>query len=115
MGTEMTMKQWHEEQFLPWKQAVAKVIDDRKAQAEKFQANMGQLQTVLALVMDGKTRSAVMAWNALQLHPPLSDMKLAQDGESLTLVTTGNEVRVLRVEDVVADLERMLVERNSVA
>ncbi|MFZ2587891.1 MAG: hypothetical protein WAZ18_07240 [Alphaproteobacteria bacterium] len=109
---EMTVKQWHDEQFLPWKKAVADVVETRKQADAKLQANIGQLQTVLALVMDGKTRSAVMAWNALQLHPALKDIRLGNDGDALTLVTTADEVHVVRVEEVVDGLERMLGERG---
>ena len=109
---EMTIKDWHEQQFLPWKRAMAGVVENRAMQAAKLQANIGQLQTVLALVMDGKTRSALLAWNTLQLHPALKDLQLGEGGEVLTLVTTGDEVQVLRVDDVVDGLERMLAERS---
>lgn len=111
MTDSMNVKQWHEQQFLPWKQAVAKVLDDRAAQQQALYQNMGQLQAVVALLLDGKAKQAVMAWNTLQLHPALREVAVLQDGESIRLVETSGRARVLKVDDLLADLQRLLDER----
>ncbi|MCP5405779.1 MAG: hypothetical protein H6922_06125 [Pseudomonadaceae bacterium] len=111
MASEMDLKQWHEQQFLPWKQAVARIMDDRAAQQKLLQQHVGQLQVVLALLMDGKVRAAVNAWNTLQLSPVLENMLLSADGESVELVEVGGRKMVLRLDDVLEDLQRLLDER----
>lgn len=111
MGKDMDVKQWYEQQFLPWKQAVADVLDNRAAQQRAWHVHVGQLQAIAALLLDGKTRQAVMAWNTLRLHPALRDMQLEQGGDVVRLVDASGTESRLRVDDVLAELERMLAER----
>lgn len=109
---DLTLQEWHEQQFLPWKQAVAKYIDEKQTLLAKLHQNIGQLQTIVALLLDGKTRPALLAWNALQLHPRLEDIRLGKDGETLTLVSAQG-VQVMRLDDLIEDLQRLLDERDA--
>lgn len=110
---DMTIEQWHEQQFLPWKRAVAKYMDEKQQQMQRLHQNMGQLQVIVALLLEGRTRQALLAWNTLQLHPKLVDIRLGEDGQVLTLVASGGGVTVLRLDDVIEDLQRLLDERGS--
>ena len=87
---------------------LAKVLDARRQQAARLHQHLGQLQTIVALLLDGKTRQALLAWNTLQLHPALRDIKLGDGGETLTLVDMGGRTSVLRVDDLIADVQAML-------
>lgn len=109
---DMTVKEWHEQQFLPWKQAVAKYLDEKRVQEALLQQNLGQLQTIVALLLEGRTKPALLAWNSLQLNPRLESIKLEQNGEVLVLVQQGGGVMRLQLDDVVEDLQRMLDERG---
>jgi hypothetical protein len=111
MMAEMTLQEWHEQQFLPWKQAVAQVLEQRQAEQAHFQQHVGQLQSILALLLEGRTRQALLAWNALHLKPALGDIRLAGDGESVTLVPLHGEPVRLTLDEIIADLQRMLDER----
>ncbi|NBX86888.1 MAG: hypothetical protein EBQ80_06645 [Proteobacteria bacterium] len=109
---DMSVKEWHEQQFLPWKRAVAKYLDEKRVQEALLQQNLGQLQTIVALLLEGRTKPALMAWNSLQLNPRLENIKLEQQGEVLVLIQQGGGVLRLQLDDVVEDLQRMLDERG---
>lgn len=109
--TDLTLQEWHEKQFLPWKQAVAKYLDEKQQQEARLHENIGQLQTIVALLLDGRTRPALLAWNALQLHPKLSDIRIGSDGLTMSLVQTDGKVTVMKLEDIIDDLQRLLDER----
>ena len=112
--TSQTIEQWHEGQFLPWKRELAKYLDERTRQREKLHQNIGQLQTVVALLLEGRTRPALLAWNSLQLQPRLQDLRLGDDYATLTLMTEGGRAIVLKLEDLLDDLQRLLDERSLV-
>lgn len=111
MMADLTLQQWHEQQFLPWKRAVAQYLDEKQQQEARLHENIGQLQTIVALLLDGRTRPALLAWNTLQLHPKLSDIRVGQDGQTLSLVQAGGKVTIMRLDDIIDDLQRMLDER----
>jgi len=104
---KMDLQTWREQEFLPWKAAMAKYRDEKAQQLAKFRQHAGELQTIVALLCEGRTRQALLAWNTLGLHPKLKDLRVSGDGESLTLVGVDGELTVLRLDDVIADLEAM--------
>ncbi|PIZ31055.1 MAG: hypothetical protein COY40_03025 [Alphaproteobacteria bacterium CG_4_10_14_0_8_um_filter_53_9] len=109
---EMDITAWYDKQFLPWREAVRTVTLDEEARKVKLQRHIGQLQTIVAMLMDGKAKSALMAWNALQLHPTLTAIALADNGDSLALTEQSGKNLTLRMDDVVAELEGLLRERE---
>jgi hypothetical protein len=106
MSTDV--KVWQETEFLPWKQAMAKYMDERSQQMAKFRENIGALQTIVALLIEGRTKQAMLAWNTLQLHPKLKDLRVSGDGESLTLVGTDGQLTLLKLDDVIAELQQLV-------
>ncbi|HEX2858688.1 MAG TPA: hypothetical protein VHP58_00560 [Alphaproteobacteria bacterium] len=110
---DLTLKQWHEQQFLPWKQAVAKVMEKRQEEREMFQQHVGQLQSILALLLEGRNRQAVLAWNTLHLKPTLADIRLGSDSETVTLMPLSGEPLQMGLDEIIADLQRMLDERGN--
>lgn len=105
---KMDVQAWKRDVFMPWKEAVAKYNDEKLQQANKLRAHAGQLETIVALLMEGKTKNAMLAWNTLELHPKLKDIKLGDDGDTLRLVDNSGEVTVLRLEDLIDDLQRLM-------
>jgi hypothetical protein len=99
-------KAWREKEFLPWKDAMAKYLDERGQQMTKLKAHAGDLQTIVALLIEGRTRQALLAWNTLGLHPHLKDLRVS--GESLTLVGIDGTPTVLTLDDMIADLQGLL-------
>lgn len=65
------LKAWQEKEYLPWKAAMAKYLDARAQQVAKLKRHVGDLQTIVAMLQDGRSKQAVTAWNALGLHPSL--------------------------------------------
>jgi hypothetical protein len=106
MSTDV--KVWQETEFLPWKQAMAKYMDERSQQMAKFRENIGALQTIVALLIEGRTKQAMLAWNTLQLHPKLKELRVSGDGESLTLVGTDGQLTLLKLDDVIAELQQLV-------
>lgn len=107
-ATAATVEEWQEKEFLPWKDAMAKYMDERGQQMVRFKDNAAALQTIVALLIEGRTKQALLAWNTLQLHPKLKDLRVSGDGESLTLVATDGNLTLLKLDDVIADLQAML-------
>jgi hypothetical protein len=107
-------KRWQAEQFVPWQQAMAKHMQAREAQRVLLLKHLGALQSMVALLLDGKTKAAMQAWNMLGLSPRLRDLKLAADGESLTLVSgpAATDVQVLALDEVIGDLERLVTGKS---
>lgn len=99
---------WHDKEFLPWKTAMAKYMDTRAQQMANMKAHAGELQTIVAMLIDGRTKQALLAWNTLQLQPKLRDIRVSGDGESLTLVTTDGKLNVVKLDDIIAELEGLL-------
>ena len=71
------------------------------------------VQGVVALLLDGKPKQAVAAWNALQAEPQLKVIRLGADGESLTLVPVKGAPLVTTVDAVIAELEGLLMAQKA--
>lgn len=67
-----------------------------------------ELLAMAVKLMEGRTRQAMLAWNALELHPKLREMRMSEGGEVLSLVTADGRVEVLKVDEVVAGLAALL-------
>jgi hypothetical protein len=108
MVKPMGIREWHATQFVPWQQAMAKYKNDQAQQLQKLKDNAGSLQTIVAMLLEGKTKAALLAWNTLQLHPKLRDIRLGSDGETLTLVPEGALPVVLKLDDLLDELQQIL-------
>jgi hypothetical protein len=103
----VNVKDWQEKEFLPWKRAMEKHLDDRKRQMDSLRAHAEELQVIVGLLMEGRTRQALTAWNVLKLEPKLSDIRLDSSGDVLTLVTRDGNPIVLKLDEVAAELEKL--------
>jgi len=81
---------------------------ERQAQMMKLRDNAAQLQAIVAMLLEGRTKQAVMGWNTLALAPRVKDIRMSADGETLTLVTVEGEPVVLRLDDLLAELQALL-------
>lgn len=68
------------------------------------------LQTMVALLMDNNTRSALLLWNGMHAQPPLKDMKISGDGEVLRLDPVVGEPIVVSLESVIEELDAAMAQ-----
>jgi hypothetical protein len=105
--TATPLQTWYQTQFLPWKQESEAYRKAYAEQAEKIKTHVPQLEAMVGMLLEGRTRAAVLAWNALGLHPALKDVRLGPDGETLTLLPTSGDPQVLKIADLLAELGKM--------
>ena len=108
MAKAMGIREWHATQFVPWQQQMAKYREARAQQLAQVKSHAGRLQTIVGMLIEGKTRAALLAWNTLELHPKLKDIRLGSDGETLTLVPEGGVPVVLKLDDLLDRLQQVL-------
>jgi hypothetical protein len=106
--TEMNLQQWRDEQFVPWQKAAREYLADRQVQTERLRQHVGALQTIVGLLLEGRTKPAMLAWNTLNLHPQLRDLRVSRDGETLTLVGNDGQSQRLAMTDLLRDVQRLL-------
>ena len=104
---KMTVAEWKQQKFEPWKRQMDVYRAEREIQMGKLKEHAGQLQTIVAMLAEGKTKQATLAWNTLQLHPKLKDVRVSPDGEILTLVAMDGAPQVLKLDQLIGELEAM--------
>lgn len=110
-GNEMDVRQWQARQEEPFRRAVAAVTENTAGEAVQFHQHVGQLQSIVALLLDNRVRQALLAWNSLHLKPALRDIRLVDGGARAVLVPQDGDPVLLRLDDVIDDLQRMLEQR----
>ena len=104
----LSIQQWRDEQFVPWQRAMQGYLADKQAQRERLQQHVGALQTIVGLLLEGRTKPAMLAWNTLNLHPQLRDLRLSRDAETLTLVSSDGQSQRLAMTELLRDVQRLL-------
>ena len=99
-------KAWQENEFLPWKAAMQAYTDERAQQMAKFRRSAAELQSIIAMLAEGRTRQALLAWNALDLQPKLKDLRVGRD--NLTLVAMDGQIIQMAFDDMIAELDMLL-------
>lgn len=105
---KMTAREWQEREFLPWKRKMEDYTAQRAEQAARLKRHAASLQVMVAMLVEGRTKQAVLAWNTLELHPKLKDVRVSPDGETLTLVATDGTPNVVKLDDLLAELQKAL-------
>lgn len=105
---QKTAREWQEQDFLPWKRKMEAYAAEKKRQLERMRTHAGSLQAMVAMLVEGRTKQAVLAWNTLDIHPKLKDVRVSADGETLTLVATDGTPDVIRLDDLLAELQKAL-------
>lgn len=108
MVKPMGIREWHATQFVPWQQAMAQYKNAQAQQLAKVKTNAGRLQAIVGMLIEGKTKAALLAWNTLELHPKLRDIRIGSDGETLTLVPEGTAPVVVKLDDLLDELQQIL-------
>ena len=93
---------------MPWQLAVRDYVADKQAQTQRLRQHVGALQTIVGLLLEGRTKPAMLAWNTLKLHPQLHDLRLSRDAEVLTLVSSDGQTQRLAMAEVLRDVQRLL-------
>lgn len=104
----MTAREWQEREFLPWKRKMEAYNAGKADQAARMRGHAASLQAIVAMLVEGRTKQAVLAWNTLELHPKLKDVRVSPDGETLTLVAMDGTPEVVRLDDMLAELQTLL-------
>jgi hypothetical protein len=104
----MTAKEWQEREFLPWKRKMEAYTATRAEQAAQMRKHAASLQAMVAMLVEGRTKQAALAWNTLELHPKLKEVRISPDGETLTLVAMDGTPEVIRLDDILAELQKLL-------
>lgn len=104
----LSIQQWRDEQFVPWQKAARGYLADKQAQTARLRQHVGALQTIVGLLLEGRTKPAMLAWNTLNLHPQLRDLRLSRDGETLTLMSSDGQSQRLAMAELLRDVQRLL-------
>lgn len=93
---------------MPWKRKMETYGAEKGEQVARMRRHAASLQAIVAMLVEGRTKQAVLAWNTLELHPKLQDVRVSADGETLTLVAMDGTPDVIRLDDMLAELQKML-------
>ena len=110
---EQNIKDWYMQEFTPWREAMGKYREALSQGEATFVKHMNELQTLAALLLDGRTKQALLLWNTLGLPPALASIELDRKRDVLVLVTPGKQEIVLQLDDVLADLQAMLEQKTA--
>jgi hypothetical protein len=105
--TPQSAKEWYEQAFLPWQKEAQAYQTEKQRLQKKLRDHTAQLQTMIGLLLEGQSKRAVLAWNALGLEPALAEMVMSGDRESLLLRSKGGQTQTLRLDDLIAGLEQI--------
>lgn len=105
---KMTAAEWKEQQFIPWKQAVNRYLDEKQRGADSLRRHAPQLKHIIALLLEHRGEEAVQLWNDLELQPYLESVEINRKTGSITLKAAGQDVQIFQVGDFLRDLQQML-------
>jgi predicted RNase H-like nuclease (RuvC/YqgF family) len=103
----MTAKQWYEAEFLPWQAKASAYRAEKANQREILMRHLPALQTMVGLLLEGQTKRAVLAWNALGLEPALAEIIIGKNGDEILLRSKGGKAEHLTLDEVIAGLEAL--------
>ncbi|HAG52521.1 MAG TPA: hypothetical protein DCL21_01920 [Alphaproteobacteria bacterium] len=81
---EAEMKQWYDNEFIPFKKQKEQEKQDFNEFAKIIINNTQEVKYMLANIYDNNSAKAVETWNALKLEPAISDIK--SKGELLIII-----------------------------
>lgn len=100
-----SIRDWYDQDYAPWQRKVADMAAVQDEQQKKLKAHLPELQALVGMLLDGKTKAAVALWNRLGIHPALRGIEVAKDGQTLTVVEAGGTVSSMAMGDVVTAVE----------
>ena len=99
---------WQQEEFLPWQSEMRKMTTERDEIKQSIQSHKEEIKYMLAMIMDGKEKSAVRLWNQLGMKPMLSDIAFSSNLGMMTLEeVTGNKYQ-LELEKFLDTLKKII-------
>lgn len=101
-------KKWHQEQFMPWKNAMEQHINEQQALQQLIQQNASELKYVISLLLDGRFNVAVQAWNNLGLEPKLSNVTINSQNGELVLTDENGANQAVNIDVLFGELEKLL-------
>ncbi len=105
MSTMSTVQRWQTEEFLPWLQQAQSYASQKQQQQTHLRNNLPALQTMVGLLLEGQTKRAVLAWNALGLEPVLAEIVISKDGAQVLLRAKGGRTETLTFDEIIAALK----------
>jgi hypothetical protein len=101
-----SIQSWHEQEFLPWRDAMLKTRDQRQQFAAKVRQHAAELKYIVSLLLEHRGREAVRQWNRLELEPTLQNLTLNAD--RLEIETLEGDKFAVPVDALLADLQVMM-------
>lgn len=102
------IKQWHQEQFMPWKQAMEKHLAERKNLNLKLKHNATELKYIAALLLEQRTNEALALWNELGLEPKLADLQIDYANKGFVMVDAAGNQQKIALEVLMNELQSLL-------
>ncbi|MBI1362714.1 MAG: hypothetical protein GC134_01915 [Proteobacteria bacterium] len=103
---DQTIQEWHQNEFLPWKEAMLKTRDMRVRFSQKVRQHAAELKYIVSLLLEHRGREAVRHWNRLELEPALQMLELSAD--RLVIETLDGEKFAVPIDALLTDLQKMV-------
>lgn len=100
-----SIRDWYNDDFAPWQRKVADLEAMQGEQRQKLRAHLPELQALVGMLLDGKTKQAVDLWNRLGIHPALRNVEMLGGGDMLKVTEAGGNASDVSVADIVRLVE----------
>jgi len=106
---EAEMKQWYENEFMPFKKQKEQEKQDFNEFAKIIINNTQEVKYMLANIYDNNSAKAVETWNALKLEPEINDIK--SEGELLIIIDKSGEELQINFDKLLENIKKALGEK----
>lgn len=103
-----TIQQWHEQEFLPWKNAAESWKNKEQQFAQNVKQNAERLKYIVSLMLEKKETKAVQVWNSLNLGLNLAALRVAPTANKVEMQTQNGEVIELALDVLLQDIQRLI-------
>lgn len=83
-SAEKKIQAWYDNEFVPYKQQKNKEKQDFTAFAKIIVNNTSEIKYMLANIYDNNSADVVKTWNALNIEPKITDIKLTGNNLIIT-------------------------------
>lgn len=99
-------KNWYDNEFLPYKKQKQQEKQNFEDFAKIIIKNPKEIKFMLANIFDSDYASVVKTWNALNLEPKITDIKLEDD--NLIITDTKSKQSVINFDELLSNISKIL-------